>query len=64
MPVSPADPNATFAAVSREFQRVAATFFATDGTVIAQPLPAPPARSEWFELPIQGPLPETVSFIP
>ncbi len=59
VPVSPADTNATFAAVSREFQRVAATFFATDGTVIAQPQPA-----QWFELPIQGPLPETISFIP
>jgi hypothetical protein len=59
VPVSPANTNATFAAVSREFQRVAATFFATDGTVIAQPQPP-----QWFELPIRGPLPETISFIP
>jgi hypothetical protein len=59
VPGSPAHANATFGAVSREFQRVAATFFATDGAVIEAPQP-----SEWFELPIQRPLPETVSFIP
>lgn len=59
VPGSPANGNATFRAVSREFQRVAATFFATDGAELPQPQPA-----ELFELPLRGPVPEAVSFIP
>lgn len=64
VPVSPADDNETFAAVSRELQRIGATFFATEGEEIAQPQPAQPAQAHWFEVPVQGSLPETISFIP
>ncbi len=64
VPVSPADDNETFAAVSRELQRIGATFFATEGEEIAQPQPDQPAQAHWFEVPVQGSLPETVSFIP
>lgn len=59
VPVSPVDPNLTFREVSREFQRQAAAFLASDGTLITQPQPA-----EWFEVPIQGALPETMNYIP
>ncbi len=40
-------------------QRQIATFFATDGQVIIQPEP-----KQYFEVPIQGPLPEELNYIP
>jgi hypothetical protein len=61
VPVSPADGNATFAAVSRELQRVAATFFASDGADIP---PLRPDLAHLFELPLLDPPPETVRFVP
>jgi hypothetical protein len=51
--------NAAFRPISLEVQRQIATFFASDGTEIIHPEPA-----RYFEVPIQGPLPEALNFIP
>ncbi len=45
--------------IALEAQKQIAIFFASDGTVIIQPEP-----KEYFEVPIQGPLPEDLNFIP
>jgi hypothetical protein len=47
------------APVALGYQEQIATFFATDGTVIIHPEPA-----RFFEVPIEGPLPEDVYYIP
>jgi hypothetical protein len=51
--------NPATTAIALEVQRQIATFFASDGTEIIQPEPA-----QYFEVPIQGPLPEDLSWIP
>jgi Calx-beta domain/Bacterial virulence factor lipase N-terminal len=47
-----------FRAITRGAQEQIAMFFATDGTAIIHPEPA-----RFFEVPIQGPLPEGLNFI-
>jgi hypothetical protein len=54
----PMAPNLTFRAVVRGGQDQVATFFESDGTITIHPEPA-----NLFEVPIQGPLPETLSFV-
>jgi hypothetical protein len=44
--------------ITLALQGQAATFIASDGTQIDQPLPA-----TYFEVPIQSPLPETLNYI-
>jgi hypothetical protein len=48
-----------FGAIALGAQEQIATFFASDGMDIIQPKPA-----KYFEVPIQGPLPEDLNFIP
>jgi hypothetical protein len=51
--------NADWRDIALGAQEQIATFFATDGTEIIHPEPA-----RFFEVPIQGPLPEDLNFIP
>jgi hypothetical protein len=48
-----------YAAIARGAQEQIATFFASDGRDVIHPEPA-----KYFEVPIQGPLPEDLNFIP
>jgi hypothetical protein len=48
-------------AIARGAQEQIATFFASNGTVVIQP---PGVPEEFFEVPIAGPLPEGLNFIP
>jgi hypothetical protein len=52
-------PNPLVMAIARGEQEEVATFFASHGTQIIHPEPA-----QFFEVPIQGPLPEGLNFIP
>lgn len=52
-------PNLTFRAVARGAQDQIGAFFASDGATMIHPEPA-----QYFEVPISGPLPETLNFIP
>src|SRR5262249_3839030 len=47
-----------FRAIARGAQEQVATFFATDGAVVIHPEPA-----RFFEVPIDGPLPEDLNYI-
>lgn len=47
------------AAIARGAQQQIAVFFASDGTLIMHPEPA-----RFFEVPIAGPLPEALNYIP
>jgi hypothetical protein len=51
------DPN--FKAIALAAQEQIAGFFASDGVDVSQPAPA-----KYFEVPIQGPLPEDLNYIP
>jgi hypothetical protein len=51
--------NPAMAAIARGAQEQIATFFESDGEVIIHPQP-----SRFFEVPIAGPLPEVLNFIP
>jgi hypothetical protein len=51
--------NLATTAIALEAQRQIATFFASNGTEIIQPEP-----KQYFEVPIQGPLPEDLNWIP
>jgi hypothetical protein len=53
-------PNSTAKAVALAGQEQIATFFASDGTEIIQP---PGVPQQFFEVPIQGPLPEGLNYI-
>jgi hypothetical protein len=52
-------PNPLVMAIARGEQQEVAAFFASDGTQIIHPKP-----EQFFEVPIQGPLPEGLNFIP
>jgi hypothetical protein len=54
-----ANPDPLVVAIARGYQEQIATFFASDGTEIIHPEP-----ERFFEVPIQGPLPEDLNFIP
>ncbi len=54
----PTSPNATVQAISLAAQEQLATFFASHGAMVIDLSP-----SEWFEVPLRGPLPETLNFI-
>jgi hypothetical protein len=54
----PTSPNATARAIALGAQEQMAIFFASFGSTIVHPGPAP-----FFEVPIAGPLPETLDFI-
>jgi hypothetical protein len=49
-----------FRAIALAAQAQIATFFASDGTMIIQP---PGVPDEFFEVPIQGPLPEDLNYV-
>jgi hypothetical protein len=51
--------DSNFKAIARGAQEQIATFFASDGRDVIHPEPA-----KYFEVPIQGPLPEDLSYIP
>jgi hypothetical protein len=51
--------NSSATAIALEAQRQIATFFDSDGQTIIQPEPA-----NYFEVPIKGPLPEDLNWIP
>jgi hypothetical protein len=53
------NPNPLVRAIAGGYQEQRATFFESDGTEIIHPEPA-----RFFEVPIQGPLPEEFSWIP
>ena len=55
----PTSPNPTVRAVARGAQEQIAVFFESFGGLIIHPQPA-----QYFEVPIAGPLPETLDFIP
>jgi hypothetical protein len=55
----PTSPNPTVRAISLGAQEQVAVFFKSFGTTIIHPAPA-----QYFEVPIAGPLPETLDFIP
>src|SRR5262249_54338863 len=52
------NPNPHVRAIARGYQEQIATFFASDGQEIIHPEP-----KQYFETPIQGPLPEDLSYI-
>jgi hypothetical protein len=54
-----ADPNGNVRDVARGYQEQIATFFESNGKTIIHPEPA-----RFFEVPIQGPLPEELNWIP
>jgi hypothetical protein len=56
--ISPTSANPLVAAIALGYQEQIATFFESDGTEIIHPEPA-----QYFEVPIQGPLPEDLNFI-
>jgi hypothetical protein len=56
--VSPTSPNALVRSIAQGVQRQIATFFASDGAVIIHPEPA-----RLFEVPVVGPLPESLNYI-
>jgi len=56
---SPTSPNELFSEISRGAQDQIGAFLASDGTVVIHPEPA-----QFFEVPISGPLPEELNFIP
>jgi hypothetical protein len=56
--ISPTSSSPTFRAVSRGLQDAVGNFFITDGQSIAQPEPA-----QFFEVPVNGSLPETLNYI-
>jgi len=51
--------NPAWAAIALGAQEQIATFFASNGATIIHPEPA-----RFFEVPIQGPLPEELNYIP
>ena len=55
---SPLHANALFRGISRGAQQQAATFFASGGTSVIHPEPV-----RFFEMPILGPLPETLNYV-
>lgn len=55
----PTSPNLLFRSISRGLQDQIGIFFASDGTVIIRPEP-----SRFFEVPVEGPLPEGLNYIP
>jgi hypothetical protein len=57
--VSPMHPNATFRSISRGMQEQIGAFFASGGTVVIHPEPV-----RFFEVPVVGPLPEDLNYIP
>jgi hypothetical protein len=50
--------NATLAIIAQGYQHLIGRFFATDGQVVIHPEPG-----QYFEVPIQGPLPEALAYI-
>jgi hypothetical protein len=56
--ISPISGNSLVASIARGYQEQIATFFASDGQEIIHPEPA-----RFFEVPIQGPLPEDLNWI-
>jgi hypothetical protein len=56
--ISPTSSNSLVAAIARGYQEQIVTFFASDGQTIIHPEPA-----RFFEVPIQGPLPEDLNWI-
>src|SRR5262249_24644179 len=52
-------PDPLVAAIAQGAQKQIATFFETDGQVVIHPTP-----EKYFEVPIQGPLPEDLNYIP
>jgi hypothetical protein len=59
MVVSPTNSNALFRSIARGLQDQIGIFFASDGTVVIHPEPA-----RFFEVPVAGPLPEDLNYIP
>jgi hypothetical protein len=57
--ISPTSANALVAAIARAYQEQIASFFESDGKRIIHPEPA-----RFFEVPINGPLPEDLNYIP
>jgi hypothetical protein len=55
---SPISANPLFRSIAQGVQRQIATFFASDGTLVVHPEPA-----RFFEVPLVGPLPETLNYI-
>ena len=55
---SPTSANPLFRSIAQGVQRQIATFFASDGTLVVHPEPA-----RFFEVPLVGPLPETLNYI-
>ena len=55
----PTSPNLSIRAIALGAQEQAAVFLASLGATVIHPSPA-----QWFEVPIVGPLPETLGFIP
>ena len=56
---SPTSPNALVRSIAQGVQRQMAAFFASNGTVVIHPEPA-----RFFEVPVVGPLPEGLNYIP
>ena len=56
---SPTSPNALVQEIVQGMQRQIAAFFASDGTTVIHPEPA-----RFFEVPVVGPLPEELNYIP
>jgi hypothetical protein len=52
-------PNPLVSSIARGAQKMIAVLLASDGDTVIHPEPA-----QFFELPIVGPLPETLNFIP
>jgi hypothetical protein len=52
-------PNATFRSIARGLQDQIGNFFASGGTVVIHPEPM-----RFFEVPVAGPLPENLNYIP
>ncbi|HEX6730123.1 MAG TPA: hypothetical protein VF074_08940 [Pyrinomonadaceae bacterium] len=55
----PTSPNVLFRSISRGLQDQIGIFFASNGTIIIQPEPI-----RFFEMPVFGPLPENLNYIP
>jgi hypothetical protein len=56
---SPTSPNALFRSIAQGTQAHIAAFFASDGTVVGHPEPA-----RFFDVPLAGPPPEGLNYIP
>ena len=52
-------PNALYRSIARGLQDQIGNFFASDGTVVIHPEPR-----RFFEVPVEGPLPEDLNYIP